>query len=533
MKTSIFTIGIFFALTLVPASAAPVNPQPSTLSLAQILQKHVRAVGVPLGAIQTSLTVTSTVEEGLAGSIRTVESGSDYRSDSTRGDLHTARGSLGGVAWRQNANGFVIMASKIHNEDAVNVQARARLDRGNLDGATLLGTVSNPVSAYVVRIDPPGGRKEYLFYDTTSFYLVRTERMVEGQEIDTSYSDFRLTNGQERPWHIRSHDSKRRNISDFHVVSVTTGIAVTPAMLAIPTPAPSHLTLGASSAEIPTSFDSDRIIVHATLAHHAVNFLLDSGSSTVLLNSDVAHAVGLKIVGSMSETAGGRFSAGYATLPKLTLGSVVLRNLIVQTAPFEEVRADGSPIAGLLGFDALANGVVHIDYVKHRVELLDAGVFTPPAHARVLSISDGDEVPMMQADIAGALGTTFIMDTGADRSMLFRAFVRAHSSALMDHGLGRSIQMAWPASESIGGVGGLFSVGERQVSSLGIAGLSLPPWLFLVPVHAPGFEHEDFDGLIGQDVLRFFDVYLDYPHLKVYLVPNSRYLARFGTPSGA
>ena len=38
----------------------------------------------------------------------------------------------------------------------------------------------------------------------------------------------------------------------------------------------------------------------------------------------------------------------------------------------------------------------------------------------------------------------------------------------------------------------------------------------------------NYDGLIGQDFLRNFDVYLDYPHSKVYLVPNDRFRARWG-----
>jgi hypothetical protein len=29
-------------------------------------------------------------------------------------------------------------------------------------------------------------------------------------------------------------------------------------------------------------------------------------------------------------------------------------------------------------------------------------------------------------------------------------------------------------------------------------------------------------------VLRFFTLYLDYPHAAVYLVPNGRYKARWG-----
>jgi hypothetical protein len=34
--------------------------------------------------------------------------------------------------------------------------------------------------------------------------------------------------------------------------------------------------------------------------------------------------------------------------------------------------------------------------------------------------------------------------------------------------------------------------------------------------------------LIGQDVLRNFDLYLDYHHVTMYLVPNERYRTRWG-----
>ncbi|MGA9419956.1 MAG: hypothetical protein WBV40_12475, partial [Candidatus Cybelea sp.] len=45
--------------------------------------------------------------------------------------------------------------------------------------------------------------------------------------------------------------------------------------------------------------------------------------------------------------------------------------------------------------------------------------------------------------------------------------------------------------------------------------------------NAASFELEDYDGLIGQDFLRNFDVYLDYPHDKIYLVPNDRFRKRW------
>lgn len=46
---------------------------------------------------------------------------------------------------------------------------------------------------------------------------------------------------------------------------------------------------------------------------------------------------------------------------------------------------------------------------------------------------------------------------------------------------------------------------------------------------AAAFEGDDYDGLIGQDVLRNFDVYFDYAQTTIYLVPNQRYMQRWGS----
>jgi hypothetical protein len=87
---------------------------------------------------------------------------------------------------------------------------------------------------------------------------------------------------------------------------------------------------------------------------------------------------------------------------------------------------------------------------------------------------------------------------------------------------------SFPFIGNILGVGGKVEVRPVQVSSLGIGSITLPDWLFEVSHNAPSFEAEDYDGLIGQDVLRNFDVYFDYSRSMMYLVPNDRYRQRWG-----
>jgi hypothetical protein len=73
------------------------------------------------------------------------------------------------------------------------------------------------------------------------------------------------------------------------------------------------------------------------------------------------------------------------------------------------------------------------------------------------------------------------------------------------------------------------TVTHTQVASLGGGRAALGRWLFSAVKYAPAFEGEDYDGLIGQDVLRNFDLYFDYPQSKVFFVPNDRYRQRWGT----
>ncbi len=67
----------------------------------------------------------------------------------------------------------------------------------------------------------------------------------------------------------------------------------------------------------------------------------------------------------------------------------------------------------------------------------------------------------------------------------------------------------------------------RDSLAIGVT-LQFPRWLFYVTQKAQAFNQEDYDGLIGQDVLSNFDLYLDYHHATIYLVPNERYRTRWG-----
>jgi hypothetical protein len=509
-------------------AAAPPGIAPVTMTLAHLLQLHRAAVGTPAAGKPYTATETWKISQGeLDGTRELVVSGDDYREDVTLGPFHTASGDYGGKQWLTNKNGETRAQTGLHLRDDIDDAALANAAKKN-SGVTLLGSVAVPLAAYVVKVAPEGGRTEYVYYDRTTFLITRIDRAVEDRRVVTMYDDFRTTGGVTSAWHIHTSNGLAGDDRDARLQALETGKTVDAGKLTMP-PSRMPFSIGAAPVSLPATISGDRVIVTVQFGAHKVNLQLDSGASSVLLDRSVADAVHVPSYGKKTEETAGLYTASDALVPKMQIGSIDVENFAVETAPFTTLTYDGSPVAGLLGYDFIAGCVVKIDYVKGEVQAIDPAAFAPPAGAVALPIRLDDGVPVIAAAVSSATGKHFVVDTGADRSMIFSAFAKAHPQALADQGLGEEIDGSFPFVNKIMGVGGKVAVREVQVQSLRLGTIELPKWLFSVSQDAPAFESEDYDGLIGQDVLRNFDVYFDYSRSMMYLLPNERFRQRWGS----
>jgi len=317
------------------------------------------------------------------------------------------------------------------------------------------------------------------------------------------------------------------NDGDYTLSALSIGKAVDPALLAIPS-ATTPVALSAPRVSVPIKLIGDRIIIPVTISGHTVDFQMDSGASGIVMDDAVVDALKLKTYGKATGDTAGTYSEGSTIVPLMTFGGVTMTNVQMQSLPFTFWSDDKTPVAGLMGFDFIDGAVMHIDYLNGTLEAIDPKSFVPPAGAKALPIALDDDVPLVDVGIAKAIGHLFIVDTGADRSALFSNFVAAHPDDVVDQGLGDQMVASYPFVTDFNGVGGTVKYRPLQVGPLTLAGIVFPKWLFQGTHDAPAFEADDFDGLVGQDVLRNFDVYLDYAHEKIWLVPNDRYKARWG-----
>ncbi|MGI8737881.1 MAG: hypothetical protein DLM53_00405 [Candidatus Eremiobacter antarcticus] len=92
------------------------------------------------------------------------------------------------------------------------------------------------------------------------------------------------------------------------------------------------------------------------------------------------------------------------------------------------------------------------------------GSFVPPADAFAVDTVLDDGVPFVSVQVGDATGDHFIIDTGANRGMIFSSFASAHPADIVE-GLGRQISAYVPFT-SFQGVGGTIQIRPIQVKSL-------------------------------------------------------------------
>jgi predicted aspartyl protease len=505
----------------------PKNLTSTNTTPAEVLRGYRRAVGHATGnTLHTSITDYTATFAGLSGTIHEVSRAQESRTDSILGGMNTADGTLAGKKWSMNENGQVTVESGLHQRDDIDAAALHAAPLQS-SGVKLIGESSTP-AAFVVEVNPPGGRIEYIFFDKRTLLVDRIERMREGRRVVFTFDDYRNTQGVTEPWHIHVDDGRPNNVREEHVTALRYGAAVADADLAMPPPPKPIASATSFPASVGGTIVEDRIIITAGISGHKVNFQLDSGASGIVVDRDIVDALNLEQHGRITGETAGTYVESDVVIPKMQIGDVVVEGAHARSLPFTMWTGDGKPVAGLLGFDFIHDVVLHIDYLHGTVEALSPATFTPPAGARSLPIALDDQVPLISVAIGNARNLHFLLDTGADRSMLFAQFVSAHPSDASDQGLGTAMQASSPFVNDFLGVGGTVDYRPMQIGPLDLAGWTFPHWLFYVTQNAPSFESEDYDGLIGQDVLRNYDVWLDYPHLRVYLRPNDRFRQRWG-----
>jgi predicted aspartyl protease len=453
-------------------------------------------------------------ESGLTGTEHTVRRGDDQSSTLILGPFTTRRGTLGGHAWHQNENGYTILDADEPSQ-AVHAVSQSLTRAGDPQRIVVTQLMSN-------------GLVERSFFDPADLVVVRRELERGHHVVHIDYSDFRAgQNGRRRAWRASGAD-ERGSLYAARLTNDQAGAAVDDASLAIP---PDRRTLvefpeGQDEVHLPASVDFARIHVTVTIDGYPLTFLLDSGASGIFINPKAAQELNLKSYGSSSMTVAGTFAFSRVIAPTVQIGSLTMHDVVMGTVPLDVQETRSDRVVGLLGYDFIAGTALRITYgdawSSGKVDAIRPSVFSaPPLATASMPIRLNQQVPVVHVGIGDAASDDFIVDTGAQAPViLFDRFVKAHPSAVADRGIGTGYD---PDQSVVLGVGGRVQIMPLRLSSFRFADLNFKNFIVLRAENAGAFGDFRDDGLLGALFLRYFTLYIDYPHDRLYFEPNQNH----------
>ncbi len=444
---------------------------------------------------------------GAAWTETTYVNGDDYREDYRSEDIETQGGEYKGDAWHQNANGLTVV-----HEPEPGLATKETY-------TTIVARITEPVTGYRISRLNKRGWGDIDYVDSSIWQIVRTDTLdANGRSVET-YGP-RVTFGVNHFAKLRKyHDAESGMDTTIEIVSYEVG-AAGDSDVAIPSNRRRlvEFPAGIDFVNLPVTFKNNRIYVMVTINGRGYDFLLDSGSAGISVDPGAAAKLGLQLFDKSRNGANaGPFDTARAKIATMTIGPLAMHDVYVSTAPVVEFEPSVQSV-GLLGFDFLAELGVRIDYEHKAVIVRRWGTYSPPSGPgfAVLPIRLNDQRPLISAKINGAAAERIMLDTGASASfLLFNYFARRHPEALIDKNAGglRS------APVQFGGVGGEIDTKPYEIAEIDLGPMRFVDFVgYVVTSNSYG---NDEDGLFGNEFLRFYDVYLDYPNGEVALHLNA------------
>ncbi len=255
-----------------------------------------------------------------------------------------------------------------------------------------------------------------------------------------------------------------------------------------------------------------------------LNFVLDTGSSGISLDSTTLDYLGLKPTPTDRTIRGiaGIRKVSFLFNESLHFPGITVDSLDFHISDYSALTAVyGERIDGIIGYSILSRYIIKIDYDSMRLTFCTNGMTRYPKGGFILNPTFNRLVsqPLRVKDNK-TIHSNFLFDLGAGLCMLFsKEFVE-------DSSLIHRKRKRWAKEGE--GLGGKVDMQLTVIKEVKIG-----PYKFRrVPVYV--FDdvynvtsYPSMGGLIGNDLMRRFNVILNYYKGDIYISPNKRYKEPF------
>ncbi|WP_127131582.1 aspartyl protease family protein [Pseudoflavitalea rhizosphaerae] len=264
------------------------------------------------------------------------------------------------------------------------------------------------------------------------------------------------------------------------------------------------------------------ITLKAKVGHYpdTLNFILDTGSGGISLDSSTVDS--LKINATLSDRTI-RGIAGIRRVKFVYNQTLHLPGLDVDSLNFHVndytvlTSAYGEKIDGIIGYSFLSRYIVKIDYDSSMIHVLTKGTIKYPKGGFLLKTLLVN-IPIMQTEIRDQRDITsrFYFDTGAGMCLLLSSDFVADSSLIKP-------RRRWYATqaEGLGGKAPMRQGVIKQVKLGPYKFRNVPTYIFEDEFNVTSYPY--LGGLIGNDLLRRFNLIINYERRDIYMTPNSHF----------
>jgi Aspartyl protease/PDZ domain len=264
------------------------------------------------------------------------------------------------------------------------------------------------------------------------------------------------------------------------------------------------------------------IVVTAQLNNgsDSLNFILDTGSSGVSLDSTTANILQIKQqpTDTILKGIGGANKINYAFNQSLKLGKVKIDSLNFFINDYSLLAsAYGERIDGIIGYSVLSKFIFEINFDSETIKLYKPGSFKYSSAGKLIN-TNFYKIPFYPVEIRDNAKTKnyFYLDSGAGLNMLFSE----------DYVTDNKLLHSWrkPIVTQVQGLGG-----KRQLKLTVVKRVKFASYTFInVPVNIFNdvdsiLPYPGICGVLGNDIMRRFNIVINYPAKQMHFVPNTHF----------
>ena len=264
------------------------------------------------------------------------------------------------------------------------------------------------------------------------------------------------------------------------------------------------------------------IVLKAKLSQYpdSLNFIFDTGSGGISLDSMTTETLGIK--GTLSDKTirgiAGIRQVKFAYNHKLHLPGLTVDSLNFHINDYDVLTsAYGEKIDGIIGYSFINRYILKIDYDSSKMHVYTKGTFKYPRGGfllRPLLTS----LPVVTAEVRDdrEVRSRFYFDTGAGMCLLLSNDFASDSAFTKP-------KRKWFTTQAEG-LGGKAPMKQGVIKQIKIGPYrfrNVPTYIFDDQYNVTSYPY--LGGLIGNDLLRRFNLIINYEKRDIYMVPNSHF----------